>query len=212
MLSCVKVIPPEADGTYSLAEIAPLVGIAPGTLFRWRWSGRLLTTFDYLVDPDMAFRIAQAELLKQELSGEMPVARFNVEDCARLRIIGVLGDAGWDRARLLEALGIPRALPVETRDDGHTAASGMPRCQVIYAESPTRISCESFDTREEAEAFARQLAMAVLLDVDVFREGVRRDLAEIDRRREQKAAARAKAPKGNSAESEKERVKERVKV
>jgi hypothetical protein len=193
----VKVIP-EADGTYSLAEIAPIVRIPEGTLFRWRWQAQLLTAYDYLVDPDMAFRLARATLEGEELHGPMPPARFNVEDAVRLRIIGHLGEAGWDRARLLEALARPFALPTETGGDLHSPAeeSQMPSTLLIWAAAPDRLAREAFATREAADQFSRtKLPLAIAVNLDVFRREVRQELAKVDLARERKAAKRLKGAK-----------------
>ncbi len=108
------------DGTYSLAEIAPVVGVPESTLFRYRWQGKLLTTYDFTVDEELKNSIMTCAIMGRELSGALPDARFDLEDCVRLRVVGSLGQAGWDRRKLLDALPWPWALPVERSGDGHS--------------------------------------------------------------------------------------------
>ena len=45
------------DGTYSLIEVAPVVGVPESTLFRYRWQGKLFTTYDFTVDEELKKRI-----------------------------------------------------------------------------------------------------------------------------------------------------------
>jgi hypothetical protein len=201
-----KVIPADADGTYSLAEIAPVVKIPEGTLFRWRWQALLTTTYDEMVDPDTAFRLAAADSLKEPVRGPMPLARFNVEDCARLRIIGDLGEAGWDRAQLLIALARPYALPGETKGDGHTPVDErqMPEAGVLYKTRKGHLWFQAFDIRDEADAFARKLGYAVVINLDYYRDTVRQELAQVDLNRQKKAARKVKKSKSvKLAETEK---------
>jgi hypothetical protein len=190
-----------ADGTYSLAEIASIVRIPEPTLFRWRWQGRLLTAHDFLVDADVAFRIASATLLNDELRGAMPPARFDLEDIVRLRIVGFLGDLGWDRQRLLSALAGPYALPVETGGDGHTARDpvSLPEALVLGAQNETALGREAFETLGEAHAAAGRLALAVVINLDVFRREMRAQLAAVDLDRERRAARRHEVAKAARA-------------
>ncbi len=78
------------DGTYSLSEIAGPVDVAESTLFRYRWQGRLLTAYDFS-DEELKNRIMTCAIFGRELSGALPDARFDLEDCTRLRVIGSLG-------------------------------------------------------------------------------------------------------------------------
>ena len=107
------------DGTYSLIEVAPVVGVPESTLFRYRWQGKLLTAFDFS-DEELKGRIMTAAIVGRELSVVLPDARFDLEDCTRLRVVGSLGDAGWDRQKLLDVLAWPYALPVERGGDLHS--------------------------------------------------------------------------------------------
>jgi hypothetical protein len=185
----------EYDGTYSLSEIAGVVEIPEGSLFRHRWRAELFTTYDFLKDPDMAFRIATSK--GAAVRGPMPVARFSLEDAARLLIVGHLGNHwGMDRSALLKMFGKPFALPTETRGDGHTPATeqNVPHFMAIY-DNGESLAFRLFDTEAEAEAFKRRKASAMLLSLDAFRDVACNGLAEVDLARERKAAARAAARK-----------------
>jgi hypothetical protein len=131
----------------------------------------------------------------------MPPARFDLEDVVRLRIVGFLGDLGWDRQQLLTALAGPYSLPVETGGDGHTPhdLQSMPEALVLWAQNETTLGREAFETLGEAHAAAGRLALAVVINLDVFRREMRAQLAAVDLDRERRAARRHEVAKAARA-------------
>ncbi|MGA7239048.1 MAG: hypothetical protein WBY44_25415 [Bryobacteraceae bacterium] len=183
----------DCNGTYTLIEIAPIVKVPESTLFRWRWQGRLLTTWDFTVDHDMAYRIAQAEILKCELRGPMPVARFNLEDVTRLRVIGYLRELGWDASRTLAALARPYEPDYDTAGDNHTPRDpdNLPQGLVLCAPDAATLQARAFLTLEEAHLWsAAYVPASTILNLHSFRETMRDELAKLDLERERKAARR----------------------
>jgi hypothetical protein len=181
----------QMDGTYSLIEIAPVVGVPESTLFRYRWQGRLLTAYDFMVDQELRRRIETCAIFGRELSVVLPDAKFDLEDCTRLRVIGSLGQAGWDRAKLLDVLAWPWALPTETSGDGHSPryAKVMPTTLAIYAtrHNPKSLARDVFNSRAEAERACRGFAFSFIVDIDAIRHSMRVALADVERERERKA-------------------------
>jgi hypothetical protein len=190
MLSAMKAAA-QFDGTYSLSEIAAPVAIPEGTLFRWRWQGRLLTAYDFLVDQDLSRRIMTAAAFGRELSGALPDARFDLEDCTRLRVVGSLGLAGFDRQKLLNCLAWPWALPTEVSGDGHSPRYPrvMPQTLAIIStrENPAGIVRHVFDSQAEAFAACKGFAFSVVVDIGSIRQQMRRELATVELERERKA-------------------------
>ncbi len=178
------------DGTYSLIEVAPVVGVPESTLFRYRWQGRLLTAYDFTVDEELRRRIQTAAAFGRDLSVVLPDGRFDLEDCTRLAVIGSLGQAGWDRRKLLDVLAWPWALPVEKSGDGHSPRypAVMPSTLAIIAtrQQPASLSRTVFDSRAEAERACRGFAFSFLVDLDAIRHQMRHALAAVELERERR--------------------------
>ena len=189
------------DGTYSLIEVAPVVGVPESTLFRYRWQGKLLTTYDFTVDEKLKNSIMTCAIMGRDLSVVLPDARFDLEDCTRLAVVGSLGQAGWDRTKLLTCLNWPWALPVETSGDGHSPRypQVMPSTLVIKAsrDYPAGLSRDLYDSRREAEMACRGTAFSMIVDLDAIRHQMRAALAavELEREREAEESARYAAAK-----------------
>ncbi len=179
-----KTLPEGANGTYTPQEVAGPVRIPEGTLGRYRWSGFLLTTCDYLSDADTAYRLAAAEL-GQEAPGPLPPAKYTLEDVTRLRVLSFLGDLGWNRETLLAALGKPYMdLEYEARGDNLTPrdSSVLPQALVILApKEGAPLEAKTFATLDEAHANAQRfLAVAIVVNLGAFREAMRKELAAVE--------------------------------
>ena len=175
-----------SDDTYSLEEIAEVfAAFLPGRMYRWRWTGRLLTIHDFEVDPDMMQRLvahlrADPANSARPLPGAMPVTRFFLEDATRMLVVGHLGACGWDRVRLLDALAAPYAIFIDRGQE--------PRYLLLYPDG-AKLDRVAVATEEELQQVLAAKPLAVVIDLDCYRAQMLKSLAHVIEIRDQKAAA-----------------------
>jgi hypothetical protein len=172
-----------SDETFSLEEIGDVTGIPLSTLYRWRWTGRLLTIYDFEVDPDLMQRIVahlQAGNVAEPLRGAMPSARFFLEDAVRMLVIGHLGALGWDRTKLFDALALPYAIHIERGKE--------PRYLAIYPNG-TKLDRVAVATERELQQVLSMKPLGVRVDLGAYRAQMLESLARIVELRDRKAAA-----------------------
>jgi hypothetical protein len=202
-----------SDDTYTIEEIALVTGISVSTMYRWRWTGRLLTRYDFEIDPDLMKRLVvqlrNPANAGKPLPGAMPAIRFFLEDATRMLVIGHLGAMGWDRTKLFEVLAWPYAIYIERGRE--------PRCLAIFPNG-TKLDRLVFSSEQElvppgeTETIQDVLARkpwVVRIDLDSYREQMLKSLAAITEVRDKRAAVRASRPRepgGRFLPLEKEKV------
>jgi hypothetical protein len=175
---------PGSDDTYSLEEIALVTGIPASTMYRWRWTGWLTTQYDHEIDPAMMERIV-AHLREdpanatKPLPGALPVCRFFLEDAVRMLVLGHLGMLGFDRTKLSYVLGAPYAIFVQPGRE--------PRFMAIYPNGQ-QLDRVVVATEDELQQVLAMKPLAIVIDLDSYREQMLKSLAHIIELRDQKAA------------------------
>src|SRR5215831_1353302 len=171
-----------SDDTFSLEEIAEVTGIPASTVYRWRWTGRLLTRYDYEVDPDLMERIVahlRSGNAAEPLRGAMPSPRFFLEDAVRMLVIGHLGQLGWDRTKLFDVLALPYAIHIEPGRE--------PRFLALFPNG-TKLDRVVVNTEHELQHVLAVKPLAVMIDLACYRAQMLKSLAHIIEIRDQKAA------------------------
>jgi hypothetical protein len=182
-------VSPGSDDAFPLEEIAPVVGIPAPTLFKWRQRGQVLTRYDFEVDPDIMQRILRSlreGRAGQPLAGTMPLAKFFLEDAVRMLIISRLSAAGFDRIKLLKALGWPYAI--------HIDPGREPRFLVIFPEGE-KLDRLPKDTKREVQEVLAKKPFAHVVDLDAYRAEMLSSFAELVKQRDERAEALRNRPR-----------------
>lgn len=174
-----------SDDTFTLAEVAQVTGLPESTLYRWRWQGYLLTRYDYEIDPEMMQRIvahlrADPANATKPLPGALPSAKFLLEDCVRMLVIGHLGALGWDRMKLFDVLAAPYAIHIE---------HGREPYRLVIFPNGMKLDRVAVATEAELHQVLAMKPLAVVIDLDSYRKQILESLARIIEIRERKTAA-----------------------
>jgi hypothetical protein len=179
-----------SDALFSVEEISDVTDIPVSTIYRWRWTGQLLTIYDFEVDPVLMKRIVahlkDPAKAAEPLPGAMPGARFFLEDAVRMLVIGHLGKLGWDRTKLFDALARPYAIFIERGKE--------PRYLAIFPTG-TKLDRVAVNTERELEQVLAAKPFCVSVDLECYREQMRKSLAQIVELRDQRAARIANRPR-----------------
>ena len=167
---------PDCEHRYSVGDVADITGVPFGTLRRWRWTGALLVEHDYLCDPDMRRRIDRAG--DGPIRGPISPARFGKNDVVRLLAVGLLGRAGWDRNRLLQALWRPLAEP----------GGKQPRWLCIWIDGQGVLYSEGLFAASSVAMALSDHPAAMIIGLETLSAGADLSLRKLDAAREAKAA------------------------
>jgi hypothetical protein len=168
------------EGRYSIEDIALFVGISTKTLYRWRLEGKLISTFDVEENAELAW---QLQILKQRPMGLGPT-RFSPEDVVRIGLIGQLGYVGWDRVKLLDALGQPYCSSFEAPD----YLVLVPQRDLSVTDSVVyRIVAGTAETETELDAIRGERPCLMVIDLPKYRDWANEFLARLEAGREIKA-------------------------